>query len=408
MKTNIVLIIAVISLFSVSAFAQLKVNSDGKVGIGMDPNFSYFLQVTGTSGNSGLYTTTPSSTPGNSVYGISGNVSFSTNGSSINRGVYGSVYSATVAQSGQAIGVTGIAGNCTDGYNQGVFGNLLGTKSGAAVYGTVGTYIMPPAELTNPNAQYAGYFVGKVKIAGELWTTSGTVTGSDERIKKDITVLDSSDNIFKLLPKQYRLKTPSELLSGQKLTSDTAKVVLDNLPESKDADKYHYGFLAQDLQLVYPDLVYSSADGTLGIDYQGLIPMIIDQLKKMKQSLKEKDDQIISLQDGLEKCCGLSSLKGASIPNGTTITDNQARLNQNIPNPFSKETRIGCFIPEGSGSSVLYIYNMNGKQLQQYSISGLGEQSVTISGNSFDAGMYLYALVIDGKEVDTKRMILTK
>ncbi len=57
---------------------------------------------------------------------------------------------------------------------------------------------------------------------------------------------------------------------------------------------------------------------------------------------------------------------------------------------------------------MLYIYNMNGTQLQQYSINGLSKQSVTISGSSFEPGMYLYALAIDGREVDTKRMILTK
>ena len=51
---------------------------------------------------------------------------------------------------------------------------------------------------------------------------------------------------------------------------------------------------------------------------------------------------------------------------------------------------------------------MNGTQLQQYNISGKGKQSVMIDGNSFQPGMYLYALVIDGQEDDTKRMILTK
>jgi len=51
---------------------------------------------------------------------------------------------------------------------------------------------------------------------------------------------------------------------------------------------------------------------------------------------------------------------------------------------------------------------MNGTQLQQFSINGKGKQTVTFNGNSFVPGMYLYALVIDDKEVDTKRMILTK
>lgn len=48
-----------------------------------------------------------------------------------------------------------------------------------------------------------------------------------------------------------------------------------------------------------------------------------------------------------------------------------------------KETRIGCFIPEASGTSVLYIYNMNGTQLQQYFVTGKGKQSVTIKGEQF-------------------------
>ena len=43
-----------------------------------------------------------------------------------------------------------------------------------------------------------------------------------------------------------------------------------------------------------------------------------------------------------------------------------------------------------------------------FNVNGKGKQTVTINGNSLEPGMYLYALVIDGKEVDTKRMILTK
>ena len=101
-------------------------------------------------------------------------------------------------------------------------------------------------------------------------------------------------------------------------------------------------------------------------------------------------------------------LKKAIIPGTYNSLNSTAILYQNVPNPFNKETRIGCFIPEGSVTSILYIYNMNGTQLQQYIINGQGKQSVTINGSSFESGMYLYALVIDGREVDTKRMILTK
>ncbi|MDR1370842.1 MAG: hypothetical protein LBJ72_12070 [Dysgonamonadaceae bacterium] len=38
----------------------------------------------------------------------------------------------------------------------------------------------------------------------------------------------------------------------------------------------------------------------------------------------------------------------------------------------------------------------------------VGDQTLTISGSELRAGTYLYALIADGKKVDTKRMILTK
>jgi hypothetical protein len=37
-----------------------------------------------------------------------------------------------------------------------------------------------------------------------------------------------------------------------------------------------------------------------------------------------------------------------------------------------------------------------------------GDTTVKISGNEFSPGMYLYALIADGKVVDTKHLILTK
>jgi len=102
--------------------------------------------------------------------------------------------------------------------------------------------------------------------------------------------------------------------------------------------------------------------------------------------------------------------KSGSLSTATNEVNNEniPTLDQNIPNPFSNETRIGCFIPATAGKADLYIYNLIGVQLQQNAINGKGKQTVTISGYSLEPGMYLYTLVIDGKEVDTKRMILTK
>jgi len=56
----------------------------------------------------------------------------------------------------------------------------------------------------------------------------------------------------------------------------------------------------------------------------------------------------------------------------------------------------------------LYIYDMNGHQIDKRPIYNRGYVSIIIQGSSLDAGMYLYSLITDGAVVDTKRMILTK
>ena len=61
------------------------------------------------------------------------------------------------------------------------------------------------------------------------------------------------------------------------------------------------------------------------------------------------------------------------------------------------------FIEDYPGFSIL-----SGRQLKQITLSERGEGSVTINGSELTAGIYLYALIADGREVDVKRMILTE
>ncbi len=54
-----------------------------------------------------------------------------------------------------------------------------------------------------------------------------------------------------------------------------------------------------------------------------------------------------------------------------------------------------------------YLFHLNGNLILTKPIKGTGNGSITIRGNELQPGMYLYSLNVDGKEVDTKRMILT-
>jgi hypothetical protein len=56
----------------------------------------------------------------------------------------------------------------------------------------------------------------------------------------------------------------------------------------------------------------------------------------------------------------------------------------------------------------LCFYDLQGKQLKQITLTQRGEGSEIIQGSQFAAGIYLYALIADGQEVDVKKMILTE
>ena len=199
-------------------------------------------------------------------------------------------------------------------------------------------------------------------------------------------------NITKLRGVRYDIKPDYFKTSDAKI-----KAKLES--ESKN----EIGFLAQELKEVFPEVVFLDSTSNLySVNYTRLVPVLVE-------AMKEQQAQIDELKNMIENCCQ-NNLKSASlsIEPLTEVIQGKAQLDQNIPNPFSSETKIGCFIPDESNSSTLYIYNMQGTQLQQYPLAGKGKQEVTINGNSFSPGMYLYSLVIDGKEIDTKRMILTK
>ena len=81
---------------------------------------------------------------------------------------------------------------------------------------------------------------------------------------------------------------------------------------------------------------------------------------------------------------------------------------QNNPNPFSTDTEIKMELPETTRQATIVVYNLEGKQLKNITVGKRGKATVKISGNELSAGMYLYALIVDGKVVDTKRLILTQ
>ena len=307
-----------------------------------------------------------------------------------------------------------------NGFNAGIrsvaFGNNVNATSsnfglhcaahpGTATTTNVGVFaraIRPPSNVPgNPNINYgiwalvdadgvvnrAAYLDGDVDITGTLNNPS------DKKLKNGVEEMNGAiDLLGKLIPKTYTYKQDIPYL---------------NLPNGKQ-----YGFIAQELEEVMPELVSHSVrpevraeDGKRllaeafeykSVSYTGLIPVLV-------QAVKELDAENKALRTEVENLRYRDDIEDVS--KGSLGIE--ANLYQNNPNPFSEETVIRYDLPNNFQRAHLYVYNMNGEQLKQYELRGAGNGSLTIFGHEYQAGMYLYALIVDGKEIDTKRMILT-
>ena len=399
---------------SVCASAQLKVAENGNIGIQLDETplsavsigatGAAFTKMTVFSNNNTVSLTrrgTSTITSDKWRYGL---VSWNhVDGGDYYVGLKGWASYSTPRGQGRAYGVYAQAGNSSSGYNYGVYGLVGGTQNGTGIYGTATAYD------ANINGRYAGYFYGDVKVTGNLYGTILTEGASANAIATqsiqsatDIgTTPTVTEQLSQLNAVQYNLPVP---VSTASLEGDTANQVLTmSTTEMQALEKNHYGLMAAQLQQVYPDLVYENQQGDLCINYIEMIPLLVESIKELKA-------EITQLKSGSEN--ELMTYGTRSVNDESPAVEDDVllipALEQNNPNPFTENTVIGYTLPEEVNNAVLYIYNMNGNQVDELPLPGRGKTSVTISGGKLTAGMYLYSLVADGKVIDTKRMILTK
>lgn len=106
-----------------------------------------------------------------------------------------------------------------------------------------------------------------------------TLYSSDLRFKRDIK--DLSNSLLSL----KQMKGVSYNFSEQK---DSLYASL-----SKDGStKRHFGFIAQDFQKIFPDLVYEDKSGYLSIDYVAVIPVLVEAIKEQQAQIEELKKQI--------------------------------------------------------------------------------------------------------------------
>ncbi len=233
------------------------------------------------------------------------------------------------------------------------------------------------------------------------------VVVSDGRLKDDVNPLeDSAEGLSMLSPVKYTLTAQSVEPTDTPRTFSTDATDEANATTEEDTltpdPRTRFGFIAQEVQEIFPELVIEDTDGTLGIDYTGFIPLLVDALGTLQRRVNEQQE-IIEALSGSGQGRRLSPSAGAR----DLLTEAGAEVAQNTPNPFTAATRIACNVPVSVSEAALFVYDLQGQQRLHIPVTERGGSEIVIEGSTLTPGMYIYTLIADGVEIGSKRMILT-
>jgi BMFP domain-containing protein YqiC len=287
-----------------------------------------------------------------------------------------------------------------------VLGAIKGVN-GATASTNVGIGTTAPAFLLHVNGEAA-------KPGGGVWAVA-----SDERLKRNVSAFtDGLEVLTKVKPVWFEY----------------------NGEAGMPTEKRYVGVIAQQMQKIAPYMVGSfSHQDTRGkkadyLDYDAnaltyILVNAVQQLKKEKDSQietlkqenatqmevlkQEKDTQIEVLKQENETLEArltrlenlLNQQPGASATKTSPESADGARLWQNVPNPTDGTTLIRYSIPQQARQAQISLYSLKGELLQSFPLTQRGEGEISINTTTLPEGVYVYRLLIEGKQVDAKKLL---
>jgi hypothetical protein len=108
-----------------------------------------------------------------------------------------------------------------------------------------------------------------ILITSDLVITGSLYNTSDVRLKENITEISTAkmNDLFTLNPLVFNYK------------NDKTK-------------KIHYGFLAQDIEKVFPELVEDNMSGYKTVNYQEFVPLMLAKMKNMQEQIDELKENL--------------------------------------------------------------------------------------------------------------------
>ena len=348
-----------------------------------------------------------------------------TTGSTNTSSGLGAMYQTTSGSSNAAFGVEALFNNTT-GTDNTALGAFSGTATGNLTNATAVGY---DATTSASNSVAIGNS-SVTSIGGYApWTNF-----SDGRYKRNITQnVPGLAFINKLAPVTYTLdvngietrlhanRKSAKGPDGRQLPDPMANQAYQQAMKEKSQIVYT-GFVAQDVEKAAQSVGYNFSGVDKPKDDQSFYGLrysdFVVPLVKAAQELSRQNDSLKSAVDSLTAANALLNSRVSQIEQHMGIGSNgeksevlslsSAKLFQNSPNPFSQSTLINYYVPQNTGVATLQITDMNGAAIKTVAVSGSGYGQLRLQTDQLAGGTYIYSLLVDGRLVDSKKMVVAK
>lgn len=232
----------------------------------------------------------------------------------------------------------------------------------------------------------------------------GYYSVSDSTLKTDVVdIINPFKLLEKLRPRKYNFLTDD---------NGTAKI-----PQ--------FGFIAQEVanNSDVPEIVARIDNGLLAVQYDQVIPILVEAVKQQQNTISAQKAEIESLKAWsllVSERLGVpppsigatgQPVTGARVNNAQTTEQPRAvstsRVLQNNPNPSNGYTEIFYELAENTQGAVV-ITDQQGRTRKTFSNLQTGSSKVMVNTTDLEPGVYTYYLLANGRNTGSKQMVIAR
>jgi len=120
-------------------------------------------------------------------------------------------------------------------------------------------------------------------VNGGVQGTSAYSASSDFRWKKGITKLQQSlQKLMNISGVSYQFRR-------------------EEFPNKNFEDGHHFGFIAQHIELTFPEVVRTNAEGWKSVQYSAIVPILVEAVKEQERTIQAQESRARKQEAKIEK-----------------------------------------------------------------------------------------------------------